>query len=44
MHADRTRLCKATDAVYTVGLLVLFPVDISYVVKGSYDPFLYFDF
>ena len=32
------------NAVYTVGLLSLFLVGISYIVKGSYNPFIYFNF
>ena len=31
-------------AVYTVGLTALFAVAISYIVKGSYNPFIYFNF
>lgn len=32
------------DVVYTIGLLGLFLVAVSYIVKGSYNPFIYFNF
>lgn len=42
------RLSKAPKAVcdvaYTVMLFALFLVSISYIVKGSYNPFIYFNF
>lgn len=42
------RLSKAPktvcDVAYTVMLLALFLVSISYIVKGSYNPFIYFNF
>ena len=42
------RLSKAPktvcDVAYTVMLFALFLVSISYIVKGSYNPFIYFNF
>ena len=32
------------DCVYAVGLFAFFLVAISYIVKGSYNPFIYFNF
>jgi len=32
------------DVLYTVGLIALFLVSVSFVVKGSYNPFIYFNF
>lgn len=32
------------DVLYTVGLFGLFLVAVSYIVKGSYNPFIYFNF
>ena len=32
------------DAVYTVGLIALFAASVAFVVKGSYNPFIYFNF
>ena len=31
-------------AVSTVGLFVLLVVSVSYIVKGAYNPFIYFNF
>ena len=32
------------DTVYTIAVFVLFLVAIAYIVKGSYNPFIYFNF
>ncbi len=32
------------DALYTVGLIALFLVSVACIVKGSYNPFIYFNF
>ena len=34
----------ACNVLYTVGIFALFLVAISYIVKGSYNPFIYFNF
>lgn len=33
-----------TEIVYMAGLIVLFMVSVSFIVKGSYNPFIYFNF
>ncbi len=35
---------KGTGAVYAAGLMMLLLVAVSYLVKGSYNPFIYFNF
>lgn len=35
---------KAAGAVYAAGLMILLLVAVSYIVKGSYNPFIYFNF
>ena len=35
---------KVVDGLYTVMTLVLFMISVSYIVKGSYNPFIYFNF
>lgn len=35
---------KVSELIYVVGILVLFIVAVSYTVKGSYNPFIYFNF
>ncbi len=35
---------KITDIVYVTGMIALFIVAVSYTVKGSYNPFIYFNF
>lgn len=35
---------KVLDLLYVPAILVLFVVSVSYVVKGSYNPFIYFNF
>ena len=32
------------NALYTVAVFALFLVAVSYIVKGSYNPFIYFNF
>ena len=39
---EKTR--RTANAVYTVALLLLFIVAISYMIKGTYNPFIYFNF
>ncbi len=34
----------ACDSLYVVGLFVLFLVSVAHIVKGSYNPFIYFNF
>lgn len=35
---------KVADGLYTVMTLLLFMISVSYIVKGSYNPFIYFNF
>ena len=35
---------KVSEVVFVFGILVLFVVAVSYIVKGSYNPFIYFNF
>lgn len=35
---------KVYDVIYIVGMLLIFIISISYIVKGSYNPFIYFNF
>lgn len=35
---------KLYDCVYVLGMLLIFILSISYIVKGSYNPFIYFNF
>ncbi|HZJ77886.1 MAG TPA: MBOAT family O-acyltransferase [Clostridia bacterium] len=35
---------KTLNVLYVVGIVVLFIVAVSYMVKGSYNPFIYFNF
>lgn len=35
---------KVSELIYVAGILVLFIVAVSYTVKGSYNPFIYFNF
>ena len=35
---------KVADGLYTVMTLLLFVISVSYIVKGSYNPFIYFNF
>ncbi len=35
---------KASDIVYVTGILALFIAAVSYIIKGSYNPFIYFNF
>jgi alginate O-acetyltransferase complex protein AlgI len=39
---ERTR--RAADAAYTAALLLMFVVAVSYMIKGTYNPFIYFNF
>lgn len=42
--AQRPGMATAGQAVYAVALFTLFLVSVSYLVKGSYNPFIYFNF
>ncbi len=44
IRAKITGRRKALDLLYVPAILVLFVVSVSYVVKGSYNPFIYFNF
>lgn len=35
---------KRNDVLYVIGMLVVFEVTLIYVVKGGYNPFIYFNF
>lgn len=43
---SRTKLAKTkvAEALYVIGLIGLFIASISYLVKGAYNPFIYFNF
>lgn len=41
---DQKRGFKALEIAYPVALLTLFAVCVSYLVKGTYNPFIYFNF
>lgn len=32
------------DVVYTIGILIVFMIAVSYIIKGAYNPFIYFNF
>ena len=32
------------DVLYVIGILIIFIISISFIVKGSYNPFIYFNF
>ena len=35
---------KFIAPIYVIGMLILFIVAISYILKGAYNPFIYFNF
>ena len=41
LHGVKKTVC---DVLYTVGIFALFLVAIACIVKGSYNPFIYFNF
>ncbi|MDR0875282.1 MAG: MBOAT family protein [Clostridiales Family XIII bacterium] len=44
VHKGGARLVKTWDALGTVCLIALFVICVSYMVNGSYNPFIYFNF
>jgi D-alanyl-lipoteichoic acid acyltransferase DltB (MBOAT superfamily) len=44
VHRVKRVLALIWPFVYSIGLALLFLVSISYLVKGSYNPFIYFNF
>ena len=41
---EKTKLWPVFEVVYAVGLLAVFTVAVAYLVKGTYNPFIYFNF
>ncbi|MBR0596747.1 MBOAT family O-acyltransferase [Sinanaerobacter chloroacetimidivorans] len=44
VHSGNRLVSGIINTVYPLGLMVLFLVALSYLVKGSYNPFIYFNF
>jgi alginate O-acetyltransferase complex protein AlgI len=41
---DGVRFGKPLELIYPVTIIALFLVCVSYLVKGTYNPFIYFNF